>query len=115
MRIEWYFMLEVPNAFSYVMFAAIIVAIGSVAVAWGPLTGITSFAVADQPNTAACVPEQCNAYDVTFCDDRVLKQADYECVNNRCQLVGKQTLTKCNFDCFEPDDGDARCRLAVNT
>ncbi|MEK6968393.1 MAG: hypothetical protein AABX51_07230 [Nanoarchaeota archaeon] len=105
---------ELPNAISYVIYIAILASFASVAIAWGPMRGITSFSVADT-ESGTCTDEKCNVFDVKFCQDRDLKQADYDCVENRCRLVSDKVITKCNFDCVEPDDDDAHCQLALNT
>ncbi|TAL58242.1 MAG: hypothetical protein EPN86_00540 [Nanoarchaeota archaeon] len=102
-------MEELPNAISYVIFVAILVAVGSVAVAWGPLHKITSFAIADQHS---CTKAECDAFDVYFCDSRALKQANYECIDGGCRLVSKHTVLICNYNCVEPEDSAAHCQIA---
>ena len=103
---------ELPNAVSYVVFVAIIISFASVLITWGPMRGITSFSVADiEKNT--CTQQQCDVFDVKFCDGKTLKHADYDCIDEKCRLVSNNPITNCNYSCIEPDQGEAYCEFAT--
>jgi len=104
---------ELPNAVSYVVFVAIIISFASVLITWGPMKGITSFSVVDiEKNT--CTQQQCDVFDVKYCQERDLRRVNYDCIDGKCRLVADEIITKCNFDCEEPDKGEAKCQIAIN-